>query len=249
MSRSVTRATIDDAVPHIYTREQADAIIAGYPAHERDARAKGIPILGSGRVFPLADELIQYDPSVQEFPQHFVWIGGMDYGWDHPSAFVKCCWDRDTGAFYVTQAYRQREQTPVVHAAAVRPWGDWLPWAWPHDGLQHDKQSGAPISAAYREQGLKMLEEKATFSDGSTGVEAGLMEMLDAMQMGLFKVASHLHEWFDEFRLYHRKNGQVVKEYDDLLSATRYAWMMRRYAVTVGGHKWRKIDYPEMGIV
>ena len=33
-----------------------------------------------------------------------------------------------------------------------------------------------------------------------------------------------------ERRLYHRKDGQIVKLQDDLLSATRYAWVMRRYA-------------------
>jgi hypothetical protein len=38
--------------------------------------------------------------------------------------------------------------------------------------------------------------------------------------------------WFDEFRLYHRKNGIIVKERDDIISATRYAVMMRRFAKT-----------------
>jgi hypothetical protein len=51
--------------------------------------------------------------------------------------------------------------------------------------------------------------------------EAGLMDMLDRMQSGRFKVFKHLHDWFDEFRLYHRKDGRVHKEGDDLMSATR----------------------------
>jgi hypothetical protein len=42
----------------------------------------------------------------------------------------------------------------------------------------------------------------------------------------------HLNEWFEEFRLYHRKDGRVHKEGDDLMSATRYAVMMLRYAET-----------------
>ena len=44
------------------------------------------------------------------------------------------------------------------------------------------------------------------------------------------KVAKHLHDWWEEFRLYHRKDGKVVKEGDDLMSATRYALMMLRHA-------------------
>jgi hypothetical protein len=75
-----------------------------------------------------------------------------------------------------------------------------------------------------------MLRDHATHSDGGNGLEAGIMGMLDRMKTGRFKVFSHLSEWFDEFRLYHRKNGLIVKERDDLLSATRMALMMLRKA-------------------
>jgi len=67
---------------------------------------------------------------------------------------------------------------------------------------------------------------------GGNGVEAGLMDMLDRMQTGRFKVAAHLQDWWEEFRLYHRDNGKIVKLNDDLLSATRYAIMMLRHAKT-----------------
>ena len=43
------------------------------------------------------------------------------------------------------------------------------------------------------------------------------------METGKFKVFCPLLDWFEEFRLYHRKDGKVVKEGDDLLAATRYA--------------------------
>lgn len=224
--RNVTTMTIEDA--EHYTPEQREQIIRSYPAHERDARAKGIPILGSGRIFPLADEEISVAPF--DIPVHWVRIGGLDFGYDHPFAACELAWDRDTDSIYVTKAFRQKNSTPVLHAAALKPWGDWLPWSWPHDGLQHDKGSGEQLAKQYEAQGLKMLDERATFEDGGNGVEAGLMEMLDRMQTGRWKVFSHLTEWFEEFRLYHRKDGKVVKIMDDLLSASRYGMMMLRYA-------------------
>lgn len=55
--------------------------------------------------------------------------------------------------------------------------------------------------------------------------------MLDRMHTGRFKVFAQAEEWFEEFRLYHRDNGKVVKERDDILSATRYGLMMRRHAI------------------
>jgi hypothetical protein len=76
-----------------------------------------------------------------------------------------------------------------------------------------------------------MLGTHAQFKDGSVSVEAGLMMMLDRMQTNRFKVFSTLNDWFEEFRLYHRAEGRVVKLRDDLMSATRYGVMMIREAV------------------
>jgi phage terminase large subunit-like protein len=226
--RHVTTMTIEDA--EHYTPEQRAQIIKSYPSHEREARANGVPVLGSGRVFPIAEE----DIKCAAFPIPNTWprIGGLDFGWDHPFAAVDLAWDRDTDRIYITRSYRQRETTPVFHAAALKPWGAWLPWAWPHDGLQHDKGSGEQLAVEYRNAGLNMLPERATFSDGSFGVEAGITRLLQRMQTGRLKVFEHLGDWFEEFRLYHRKDGLIVKVKDDLMSATRYAEMMLRFAST-----------------
>lgn len=223
----ITNMTIFD-VDH-YTEEQRSAIILSYPAHERDARSKGTPTMGSGRVFPVEEEYIKCDAF--PIPDHWPQLGGIDFGWDHPTAGVRIAWDRDTDTIYVTAATRAREHTPLMFAPLVKPWGEWIKWAWPHDGLQHDKGSGEEIAGQYRDQGMKMLPERATFPDGGNGLEAGVSEMLDRMQTGTLKVFGHLNDWFEEFRLYHRKDGLIVKLNDDLLSATRYAMMMLRFAV------------------
>lgn len=220
--------TIDDA--EHYTPEQRQAIIDSYPEHEREARTKGIPSMGSGRVFPITEEAITCDPF--PIPSHWPQLNGLDFGWDHPFAAINCAWDRDADVFYVCKEYAARETTPVIHAASIKPWGLWIPNAWPHDGLQHDKGSGEALRDQYAAQGLKMLHEKATFLDGGNGVEAGVIEMLDRMKTGRWKVFSTCGGWFQEFRIYHRVDGLIVKERDDRISASRYALMMRRYAKT-----------------
>lgn len=228
MSRHVTSMTIYD-VDH-YSDAEREQIIASYPAHEREARARGIPTMGSGRVFPIEESAITTAPIA--IPAHWACLNGLDFGWDHPFAAVSVAWDRDPDVVYVTKCHRVKEQTPVLHAAAVKAWGDWMPCAWPHDGLQHDKGSGIQLAEQYRSHGLNMLDEQASHPEGGNGVEAGIMDMLERMQTGRLKVFSHLTEWFEEFRLYHRKDGRIVKERDDLMSATRYAVMMLRFAVT-----------------
>lgn len=222
----VTKMTIRD-VDH-YTPLQIEQITAAYPAHERQARANGDPVLGSGAIFPVDAESLYDD--ITELSRHWPRICGLDFGWDHPTACVWIAHDRDADCMHVYDTYRAKEETPAVHSAAIRARGDWIPVAWPHDGLQHDKGSGMQLAAQYKALGVRTTEEKATFEDGSNGVEAGVMEMLDRMRTGRLKVAKHLADWFDEFKLYHRKDGQVVKKRDDLLSATRYGMMMLRHA-------------------
>ncbi len=228
LARHITRMTIADA--EHYSAEQRAAIVASYPEHERDARTKGLPQFGSGLVFPAGDETIACAPCA--IPAHWYRIIGLDFGYDHPFAAVSLAWDKDADVIYVTAEYAERRQTPIIHAAAIRPWGEWIPCAWPHDGLQHDKGSGEELAAQYRRQGLNVLAAHATHEEGGLGVEAGISEMLDRMQTGRFKVFGTLSGWFAEKRGYHRKQGIIVKERDDLLSATRVAVMMRRFAQT-----------------
>ena len=224
----VVNMTIED-VTH-YSPEQREAIIAAYPEHEREARAKGIPMMGSGRVFPIIESAIKCEAFA--IPPHWPRIVGIDFGVDHPAAIVWMAWDRDTDTLYVYDCWRERGRTPAEQALVYRPRGAWIPAAWPHDGLQRDKGSGVQLAKQYAAAGVSMLPERATFEDGSNGLEAGVGEMLQRMQSRRLRVFSHLNDWFEEFRMYHRKDGIIVPLMDDLLSATRYAMMMRRFAKT-----------------
>ena len=229
MSKHVTRASIQDDVGVIYTQDQADEIVDSYPEHERDARAKGIPMLGSGLIYPVADSDITIDPF--EMPAYWPQIVGMDFGSTHPTAAVKLVWDRDSDVIYLTQTHRVSKQPVPIHAAAIKAWGDWLPIAWPHDG-DNETAAGPALKTQYLDAGLKMISHRAVYEDGNRSVEGGIQDILTRMQTDRFKVFSHLADWLDERRMYHRKDGKIVKEYDDLMDATRYAVMMLRYAIT-----------------
>lgn len=242
--RHITNMTIHD-VEH-YDEEQKKQIIAAYPAHEREARALGIPMLGSGRIFPIAEEVLR-EPPLFIIPKPWKQIIGMDFGWDHPTAAVRLAYDETNDCIHLVSAYRQSEATPLIHAAAIKPWGDWIPVAWPHDALQHDK-SGEQYKKLYSDHGLNMLSEHASYSDKrGNGVEEGLMDILQRMQTGRFKVDQTLAQWWEEFRTYHRKDGKVVKERDDLMSATRYAVMMLRYAIPIEQAPKRRDRYATHG--
>lgn len=248
----VTSMTIEDA--EHYTPDARAKIVAGYPEHEREARAKGIPVLGSGRVFPVTEESISCEPI--SIPAHWPRICGIDFGWTHPTAVVWMAWDRDADRVYVYDCYRKSDANSAdelkgvpAHSAAIRARGDWIPVAWPHDADNETAQAnGEALRKQYQLQKINMLDERAQYEDTrGNSTEAGIQDLLSHMQTGRFKVFKHLNDWFEEFRLYHRKEGKLVKERDDLMSATRYAHVMRRFAKIY--EKEQPIKYPDMGIV
>jgi phage terminase large subunit-like protein len=226
-----------DDVPHLTAKDKAE-LLKDTPEYLRDARSKGIPVLGSGLVFTVSEASITVQPFL--IPKHWVQIGGLDFGWDHPQAGAHLAYDRDTDIVYVTRCARARQKTPAEFAVTIRPWGatdpskpmspQWLPWAWPHDGLQHDKGSGDELAQKYRDQGLLLLAQRATWANGTNGFEAGITDILTRMQEGKWKVFATCSEYFEEFRNYHRDDGIVVKVMDDVLDATRVARMMLRFA-------------------
>jgi phage terminase large subunit-like protein len=244
--RIVVTMTLDDA--EHYSAEDKERIIAQYPEHERATRTRGIPAMGSGRVFLTDEEKLLVDPF--ECPRHWVKLGGCDFGWTHPAAFCEIWWDRDLDILYLVRTLRMKEQTPLQHVEEIRSWR--LRWAWPHDGRNQTLAgAGVPLMLQYADAGLDMMHEHAQFEDGGTSVEAGVLEMADRMRGGRWKVFRGQNDaWLEEFSMYHRKDGLLVKEFDDAISASRYAMMMRRYGQSAIGRASfnRRIEYPNWGL-
>jgi hypothetical protein len=60
-------------------------------------------------------------------------------------------------------------------------------------------------------------------------LEGGIQEIDLAVRSGKWKVSRTCVCYLEERRLYHRKDGEIVKLRDDTLSAARYGYMMRRF--------------------
>jgi phage terminase large subunit-like protein len=236
--RDVIQMTIWDVVEEggHYDKKQAQQIIDAYPEHEREARSEGKPMLGSGRIFPITEQSIKIGEDHQ-IPRYWPQLMAMDFGWgDHPTACIKGAWNREADRLVLCEEYRRRESTDIVsiHASAIRAMGGTeIPIAWPHDGKMGNKLDGTEVSQMYRDQGLYMLEEHATFEQGGFGVEPSIQRCFERMKTGRLMIMSHLSMLFDEIRMYHRKDGKVVPLRDDLISAMRYLEMMLRYSEVV----------------
>jgi len=237
--RAVVTMTIEDAL-HI-PAERRQQIIDGYKEFERDARVYGVPMLGEGRIFKTPESQLRHTLSLDDVPLYWGKLWGIDFGIAHPFAAVLVAWDKDNDIIYVMHTIRRsgekdERNLPLLHAAMMKPIGAAVPVAWPQDGTARES-GGETLASQYKKHGLLMLPTHATWPDGGMSTEAGLAEMDERMVTGRLRVASHLADWFEEYREYHRKDGMIIKVRDDILSATRVAVMMRRYArpVNFGG--------------
>ena len=261
--QSLVNATWDDASEKIkslkgqqghLSESVMEQILSAYSPHEREMRRYGRPSIGSGLIFPVDESKIIIDPV--EIKEHWPRIAAIDFGWDHPTAVVWCAVDRDEDTFYVYDCHRESKASPAVHAQTIRSRPHFIPIAYPHDGNRRDSMGNPGLADQYRNLGCNFLLEH--FSNppalgnnkGSNSIEEGLMAMLQSMEVSNFKVFSTLSNWFEEFRMYHRKGGKVVPFRDDLMSATRYAFQSQRFAVSGSDPAWTQdITYKNYGIV
>ena len=267
--QSLTNAGWDDASERVKTVIKGESghlseavmeqILATYSPHEREMRKHGRPSIGSGLVFPVMEDKILVEP----FPIPSEWprIGGIDFGYDHPTAWVAVAVDPDTYGtdeerIVIYDTYRQSKAAPYVHAQAIRSRTGFTPVAWPHDGNRRDSMGNPGLTDQYRTHGLNMLPEHFTNpvavgeKKGNNSIETGIMNMLTMMEQGRFQVFNTLGDWFEEFRMYHRKDNKIVPMSDDLMAASRYAIQSTRFAMPLGDSIWSDdLKYPELGIV
>ena len=107
------------------------------------------------------------------------------------------------------------------------------------DGRQADKGSGKNLTDQYRAEGVKMHRTHFTnppsqwSKEGSGGVsvEAGIQEMYTRFTTQRLKIFNNQSKILEELRMYHRKDGLIKANRDDIISATRYAVMSIRKAI------------------
>lgn len=210
-TKFVVTCTWDD-VPHL-SQQAKDELWASIPPYQRDARSKGIPQLGSGAIYPVPESDLLVSPF--EIPVHWPRGYGMDVGWNFTAA-VWGAHDRENDTVYLTHAYKRSQAEPSVHAHGIKAPGSWIPGFIDPASRGRSQKDGSQLLADYRNLGLEV-------SLADNGVESGLYSVWNRMSTGRLKVFKTLGQWLEEFRLYRRdEHGQVVKENDHLMDATRY---------------------------
>jgi hypothetical protein len=214
MSKWCIGITWDD-VPHL-TPEDRERLWDSIPPHQRDARAKGIPALGSGVIYPVAESAYVVEPF--DIPKHWRRAFGMDVGWKRTAA-IWGAYDEQNDTVYLYAEHYMAEAPPQVHADAIKGRGDWIPGAIDPASAGSSQLDGRKLIDEYRTLLLDLA-----FADNA--VEAGIHAMYRRLVSGRLKVFRTLANFLSEIRLYRRdEKGKIVKERDHLMDATRYLIM------------------------
>ncbi len=209
--RFMVAATWDDA-PHLSEKEKAE-LLASIPPHQRDARTKGVPQLGSGAIYPIDEEQIK----VKDFtlPKEWPRLFAFDVGWNRTAA-LWAAHDRESDVIYLYSEHYQGEAEPPVHAVSINARGKWIPGKIDPAARGRAQRDGEQLMQIYQDLGLNL-------SPANNAVEAGVMEVWTRLVSGRLKVFASLMHWFEEFRIYRRdEKGKIVKENDHLMDDTRY---------------------------
>lgn len=201
-----------DDVPHL-SAEQKERLANEGAIHLRQARAKGVPSIGVGAIYPVPEEEILVDDFV--LPDHWPRGYGLDVGWNRTAA-IWGAMDREADVLYLYSEHYQGQQEPSTHVAAINGRGKWMCGAIDPASRGRNQEDGQQLLVTYRDLGLELLE-----ADNSR--ESGLYTVHQRLATGRLKVFKSLANWRREFRIYRRdEKGQVVKENDHLMDATRY---------------------------
>lgn len=210
-SKFVVMATWDD-VPHLDEAAKKE-LWNSIPPFQRDARSKGVPQLGAGAIYPVPES----DIIVPDFdiPAHWPRVYGMDVGWNR-TAVVWGAVDQESSTTYLYSEHYRGQAEPIIHADAVKSRGDWIPGVIDPASRGRGQKDGDQLLQQYVELGLSL-------QTAVNAREAGLYAVWQRLSGGKLKVFKSLGNWQSEFRLYRRdEKGNVVKENDHLMDATRY---------------------------
>lgn len=214
MSKFYVQAGWDD-VPHLSAEQKAE-LLSSIPEYQREARSKGIPVLGSGVIYPVPEsDLLVEDFSI---PAHWPRAYGMDVGWNRTA----CIWgalDRETDALFLYSEHYRGQAEPIIHAEAIKGRGDWINGVIDPAARGRSQKDGFSLIEHYKDTGLRI-------EAANNSVEAGIYAVWQRMSAGKLKIFKSLSNLRQELRYYRRdEKGQIVKQNDHLMDAMRYLVM------------------------
>lgn len=233
-----------DECPHI-DEDDIKELLAGVPVWQHDMRRRGLPVLGSGAVFPFPDEAIMCEDIVPESTWPI--LAALDFSSvNDASVVVFCAHDPVSGVYYVydmnyidviTNKNPKFMAQVILNSPTPR-----IPTVSPHDG---GIKSVNPESKArvMKDLGVNILGEPFynpfnlnlafhNITKKNREREPGLTEMRRLFETDKLKVCRSILPFFKEkaqmFYAQTSNGGMETKGKDDAIDAIRYGILSLR---------------------
>ncbi|EIZ8936132.1 terminase family protein [Salmonella enterica] len=243
-------ATWDDA-KHL-TEDAKAELLAGYPEYQRDMRSKGIPVLGSGAIYPYDETEIDGSITVEHildnaYAYKLLWC--CDFGYSSnaeadPSVLMLLAYHQETDTIYTVSEWNSKQDCftnrnahlPEHMASIIKASRfPYAPLLVPHDGKRQVEGTNTTRLSQFKKLGINVLPR--------------VFEIPTALRTGVFDAPKHprslhwtiqyLNKLFSEgklkldtkklkglmkeFRVYHWKsNGEPVDKNNHHLDSLRY---------------------------
>jgi hypothetical protein len=220
-----------DHVPHLTGTEKAE-MLRGIQPYQRDARSKGLPVLGAGAIYPVEEEVILCDPFA--IPDWMPQCYALDVGWNRTAA-LWAAYNPDEDTVYLYSEYYRSEAEPPVHANAIAARGRWIVGVIDPAARGRSQKDGEKLIETYKGLGLELL------FPSSNELEAGIHRCWIRLSTGRMRVFKSCQNWLQEFRFYQRDDKGKVKERqaDHLMDCMRYIELSGLQRATVRpAHQW-----------
>lgn len=223
-----------------FTPEQIEKELSTIPAWQREMRSMGIPVIGTGAIFPYADEDITVN-SVNP-RAHWQAVIALDWGVSvdatviavmihNPDADIYYLYD----LIYCDASDYDRSPANVADIINNSPYAG-LPVIRPHDhpalsNQLRDLGVNVQIPPASNPPASQLRVKRAsTDSRGAQDIQTGIDEMNYLLSEGRLKIMAHCYKWFEEKRTYYyrliKSSGKLERtKPDHAIDASRYALM------------------------
>jgi len=224
-------ASLDDA-PHL-SEEEKKRMIASWPAHERQARSTGIPIIGSGLVFPLLEQAITYAPF--DFPSHFPHLGGMDFGEGNDlDVILLGAFDRTKETLYVYFEYAVRQKRPneIIYDLLQMKQAQAFKWATivaDTSGNKKSVETGNSLRDLYEQSSIHAI---TMVNAEKRDKPARVQDVYQRLANGTLKISKECRGLLNEIRTYSYKNNVLQDGNDHHIDALLYMVGGLQYAKT-----------------
>lgn len=211
----MTRAEMTEA-PHVSPDDMKE-MYENAPPHLRDAKTKGIPLIGAGLVYGLAESDIFIDrfPIMPDMARCYA----IDFGWVDPTCVLWGAIDSETDTLYIYAEHYQKERPPSIHADVIKEHNKTahfdIPGVCDPSGGGRNPNDGKVTRQTYAD--LKLV-----FTPANNALEPGITKVWDKMFNGKLKIFRTCTNTLKEYRGYRRDETGKLRGNDHAMDCLRY---------------------------